>query len=328
MFDIAILDVAIGLMVTFFVFSLTVSGIYELIAKTLKLRAKTLWDGVARLVDDPPGAAEPKWKAYLAMVHGSRRGDRRPAKGVGSTNLVGQLYEHTLIGAIEPAKQATATRIDNIRSNDFARALIDVVTPGSETGLTLTKVRMAVDDLAAKNSPLAAPFRLLVNELKQTEQAVDEFKDKVAGWFDSQMTTLSLAYRRRVKWWLFFIACGVTIALNIDAVLITRTLFQDDALRAAAVAQAESIVDACADEPDPAACMKTSADEAKRALQLPVGWGGGFKLQPDQDAWRFLGWPLAALALAQGAPFWFDLLKRAVGYRRALAKSGKDDDDD
>jgi len=51
-------------------------------------------------------------------------------------------------------------------------------------------------------------------------------------------------------------------------------------------------------------------------MSLPVGWSD---VDRTTGAWtlRVLGWLLVAGAVTVGAPFWFDLLRRALAHRKA-----------
>jgi len=68
-------------------------------------------------------------------------------------------------------------------------------------------------------------------------------------------------------------------------------------------------------------------------LGMPIGWGSASSRQYffDHPVLSILGLLVTALAIAQGAPFWFDLLQRFVGIRSTVkpmvAKAQEDADD-
>jgi hypothetical protein len=103
----------------------------------------------------------------------------------------------------------------------------------------------------------------------------------------------------------------VAVILNVDAVGAARELYRDEALRTAVAEQAVSVTAKCQDE-SPAAiqqCTREAVRGVDGSIRLPVGWAG--KSISDVDVWQVLGWLLAAVALGQGAPFWFDLLRKS-----------------
>jgi hypothetical protein len=68
-------------------------------------------------------------------------------------------------------------------------------------------------------------------------------------------------------------------------------------------------------------------------LGMPIGWGSASARQYffDHPVLSILGLLVTALAIAQGAPFWFDLLQRFVGVRSTvkpmMAKRREEDDE-
>ena len=49
-------------------------------------------------------------------------------------------------------------------------------------------------------------------------------------------------------------------------------------------------------------------------LDLPVWWEDGFDLDGGRS---LIGWLIGGAAIAQGGPFWFDVLRRLAGFRRS-----------
>ncbi|MDO8364508.1 MAG: hypothetical protein Q7V88_16575 [Actinomycetota bacterium] len=166
----------------------------------------------------------------------------------------------------------------------------------------------------------------------------------VEEWFDRNMAAASEWYRKQTRWFLFLAGVGLAISMNIDVVHATATLYRDDAARAAVVGIAEQVGDISCPAATTDATTSTTAttattttatttttspaaDEAQRpidlqcvkdqvgsSISLPIGWTG-----VDHDPWawfvRILGWLIVGGAVTLGAPFWFDLLRRALDLR-------------
>jgi hypothetical protein len=130
---------------------------------------------------------------------------------------------------------------------------------------------------------------------------------------------LSEGYRRRAKWFLLAIGIVLAVVCNVDAISVAQRLQRDDAVRAAVVAQAEGVADACDGKTDAelTTCLKDETAPASDAVPLPVGWQD-FQFK----SFTILGWLVTGFALMQGAPFWFDLLQRAVTFRRSREPAG------
>lgn len=137
MFASSILEVVIGLLFVFFVCSLAVSGINEFVRKLLNTRAKALWTSINRMLDGSERA--PQSEGITARL------DNAPSRGPmlvdGGTpddradvSLAARLYDHPVIGRLDPTRLTAPSRITYIPPTDFARALVDILTRRTPTG--------------------------------------------------------------------------------------------------------------------------------------------------------------------------------------------------
>ncbi|MGE3507823.1 MAG: hypothetical protein AB7N65_02955 [Vicinamibacterales bacterium] len=200
-------------------------------------------------------------------------------------------------------------------------------------------VRHALRAAGDSFETLAGSLRPLMDEAAGD---IDRFRENVERWFNDGMDRVSGAYKRHTLAWQAAIGLALAIAMNVDALQITRTLWHDQALRTVLVAQAEAV----AKEPEPQAGLPAVAPERFEtirtqvsALGLPIGWRAceattaatatGERRQIGTphlwcEGWTVfallpmvLGWCLTAAAVSLGAPFWFDTLKRFISIRSA-----------
>lgn len=126
----------------------------------------------------------------------------------------------------------------------------------------------------------------------------------LAAWFDTAMARLSGVYKRRQLLVSFLLALLLAILFNIDSIHLFQALWQHPAL-AAHITAAPTGLDG-----------KVLA----QLWTLPIGW---LQFPPALDA-RFAlqvaGWLVSASTTLFGAPFWFDILQRAVNLRSTGAK--------
>jgi hypothetical protein len=304
MFGSGILDLVVGLIFVFLVFSLVVSGINEGITRAFEWRSRHLWAALRQLLDGDTarliGDARPSvgLQVPVGASPATAAGDIVP-RGAG---LVDQLYAHPLIRELETAVHLGKSRIKNIPSTDFSRALVDLLVQGSGEPAAIERVREYVGHLP-DGSPIKIPLLTMLNEADGIE--------KLVTWFDSRMAALSATYKKHTRWVMLVIGLVVAVAFNVDAVGAAQRLDRDAALRAAVVHEATTVVDACTSEPDPATCTRNEVSTVDPAIRLPAGW-------PDPNGVngiQVFGWLLAGIALGQGAPFWFDLLRKATSIR-------------
>ena len=201
-----------------------------------------------------------------------------------------------------------------------------------------------------------SPLRRKLEDLQGLAATdVAAFRAAVSSWFDGQMTQLSHRYRKDVRRVMFALGLVVAVFANVNAINVVASAQRDSDLRTALVADAGQVSagDAAlcptgsADGQGRLACLRDQIARA-RSLRITTFWGLDGPCRDGRpcsswweratnvipSAWdkvvdhplaaagRLLGWLLAGIALSFGGAFWFDLLRRAVGYRRALTRSG------
>lgn len=140
----------------------------------------------------------------------------------------------------------------------------------------------------------------------------------IENWYDLMMEKTTENYRRNMWGFALFIAALVTLILNVDTIAIGTKLWQDSALRTAVANTAQDYVKNNQD-----AQVLTTLQK----LDLPIGWlrtpGKVLPVMPTDwtrtdpsSNWfeavflKLAGWLITTLAGAQGAPFWYDFLRK------------------
>jgi hypothetical protein len=209
--------------------------------------------------------------------------------------LAQQVYAHPLVnphsdGSLASQRNLRA-RPSYIEPMHFAIALIDSIqqAPGNFTRLG--------SDIAAVRDPQVR--RALQALYQRSGGDLQQFQQAVAGWFDSAMERVSGAYKRRSLLMSLLLSLLLTIMFNIDSIHLFQALWQQPGLTAHIQA-----VPATLDR----AALET-------LLSLPIGWTSF----PPQFDGAFLlqvaGWLVTAATALFGAPFWFDILQRAMQMR-------------
>jgi hypothetical protein len=326
MFGSAILDVAIGLVFTFTLLSLICSAVNELIAAVLATRAVVL----ERAIRDMLFGAEvqPAWSRQPVPLdqaffdHPMVRGLVAGRRGAVLRQPPGQpviAMEGDLAGLPPGARfngWIRSKRPAYIPAWLFAQTLLDILVPEGESR-TVADVRGAIQKLDGGQSN--AFKQMLLGLLADVEGDIGAARALLERWYDEAMERLSGWYKRQAMWRIFVIALVVVTAFGVDSLALADHLYRDGALRAAVSGAAESL----AREGLPTGSGQVVFDKMTGQidrLQLPIGWGE--PLRPtDGRGWllRVLGLLLTVIAVAQGAPFWFDLLGKLVNVRAAGA---------
>lgn len=316
----AILEVAIGLVFAWLVLSLATMQVQEWVSALLAWRAEFLQ------------------KAILNML-----GDER---------LVERFYAHPLIRSISPPgkRPGEVARPSYVPVQRFAAALLDIFfsagKESSEGGLSVQMLVQGMQTVRSEYPLLGAVldtlFPNLEARLMRGELTLAQLRNGLETWFNDAMERLSGAYKRHAQKWAFVFGLVLALLFNVDSAQIARQLWREPTLRQAIVQQASVQLTA-----DPAANLSQAQEYVER-LSLPVGWSVAMPL-PDQacgwtvgeavypaiwvggecrilsalprmdDPWgwlvKLLGVLLSGAAAAQGAPFWFDLLRRLINLR-------------
>jgi hypothetical protein len=291
------LDLAIGLAFIFFLLSLLASAIQEQIAALLKLRAKTLREGLKNML-------EPQDEGDAA--------DKR--------KLVDDFYANPLIRSLYRRGRLPSY----ISPRSFALALIDTLAPNALAPDDGKQVKSSRDALAAVRTEIQeAPLpqglkRHLLSLVDDARGEIGAFRKGLEAWFDDAMARVSGWYKRYTQVILLFIAIGITLVLNANTLTIGDRLWKDPAVRAAVVQQS-----AKATEEGRSLDEAADAVDSVAKLGLPLGWTSDEADPRHVDLLEsvkntltiLIGWLLTVGAIMLGAPFWFDTLSRFARLR-------------
>jgi hypothetical protein len=330
MFGSGVLEVAIGLIFVFLLFSTICAAIREGIETITKTRAAYLERGLRELLHDK--------------------------EGIG---LAKEFYEHPLIYSLYTANRYVpgpsqkkpglcprgGTLPSYIPAKNFAAAMIDIAARGSLPNLrdgtqapdpALFSNALTADALRAgiakmENKRVA---RALLSSLDLAQDDLNKARLNLESWYDASMDRVSGWYKRSTQIIVFLVALFMAGVLNVDAIGIANFLQHNDHARLAIVNKASAAVATGAPRQE-----GERASAVLDTLDLPIGWPADFAFPSDWYKWDrftqgvlvFAGWMLTALAATLGAPFWFDTLNRIMVIRSTVKpyeKSGSEGSED
>jgi len=214
--------------------------------------------------------------------------------------LAQMVYAHPLVNPHSDGsavdERHLAARPSYIEPAHFAIALIDSIQQAPGDFARLGADIDAVSDPQVRRA-LQALYARAAGDL-------DRFQALVAGWFDNAMERVSGAYKRRQLLISLLISLLLAILFNIDSINLFRTLWQQPQL-AAHIGGAPGALD---------------AETLRQLWALPIGWESFPPVLDAAFALQAAGWLITASTTLFGAPFWFDLLQRAVQLRGTGAR--------
>lgn len=276
MFNSVIIDVAIGLVLSFLAVSLAASAITEAISSAMKWREATLLDGVKALLNDP-----------------------------NFTGIARELYNHALVNPLATGTAKTIQDLTNkpayINSRGFALALYDTLSANASPGASPDDIIGKITDPQLKSAMTAL--------WTASSKNVDAFKHNIGEWFDSSMNRLSGWYKRRTQLVSFAVALAIAVVFNVNALYLSAEIWTHPA------AMADLGALHLQDDRDHAV-EDTAKILGALEPQYLVGWVKGPMPDNLQAWFIALtSWTLVAASTLFGASFWFDILQRIVQLR-------------
>ena len=335
MFNSAIIDTVIGLMLMYASLALVVSGINEFFSARCRSRARLLEQAICQFVGDDLFKSfytHPRIAFLTQEPDNFSPGLRLPSYLEAST------FSNVLLHTVSDHLKS---EIQRVTSDDRAmpgaghfaglqRAIqqrltqLPAATIQSGNDAELRFWRLMSEAAHRAESVGQTPSEKLAALHEELERFYKEVMDRAAGW-----------YKRRSHWASFWVGLMVCIALNADTLMVARSLSVSPALRANLVKSA--IIDTkpgqgggpCvnnapggpeagpkfqAGNPNSGCLSAQDARSSQLGAAFPIGWMAAE--QPQWTALTFLmkglGILISALAVSLGAVFWFNALKSVL----------------
>lgn len=341
----AIIEVGLGLVMVFFVLSVIITQVNNLIVNFLNLRAENLRAWFHQTITDDAVRNEVLTHPMINIVE-AQQSVKRPNVYQRIINRLGRWFVARLVPGADQYR--STSKVSYIAPNVFADVLLGVFMK-DDTIITAQSENEKVSSLivAMKTRVEDTPLEQTLETVIATASSFQDAQTKVAAWFDNSMNHLSTLFKRRVQVISFFMALILAIILNVDSLHLARTLWNDPALRQAVVFAAENASQNQIQTPQDATTQQ-EAEQLRQTIQtfldlrLPIGWEvdttptalalvsprNAANFSPVQNpanwlgflALKVLGWVLTTFAIMQGSDFWFNLLGRIAQARTAVAK--------
>lgn len=308
------LEVAIGLSFIFFLASIVLASIHEMLETVFKARGIYLYDGIVQL--------------FTGSGTETRTSD----------DLAKEIYRHPLIeGLVKGTVDAPSfarNKPSYLPTRNFALALIDQAAKGKlGTGAAMpppsalpavAQLRLRIEGI--DNEQLRGA---LAHAIDSAAGDMDRVTANIEKWFDGAMDRVSGWYKRRSQRIVFALGLVVAFGLNVNTIVVAEALSTSSSVRHAIVSIAAEETAIC--RADATKC-RLGSDAVTRldATMTPIGWTAAAQnaLVPftaSVGGWLELltGYLLTAFAVTLGAPFWFDILNRLMIIRATVKPAEK-----
>jgi hypothetical protein len=220
------LEIAIGVVVVWFILSIVVSALNELINRLFAVRSKQLWATLNQMLDGN-AQLKPAWRQSVAIIANRGRPQNPTKRDPLNDTVYERLYSTSTIQALEDRTSPDVkTKIHNIPRTVFSQALI-------EMGIRESSAPTVGTYLAGLPGPLGTQLNVIWTE---AQNDLNRFRIGVETWFDAQMDRLSAQYRAQVRFVMLGIGVVVAIAgfglgIRTDSLGLVSDLQRDESLR-------------------------------------------------------------------------------------------------
>ncbi|MBO9732036.1 MAG: hypothetical protein J7623_25565 [Chitinophaga sp.] len=257
MFSNLAIDVALGLIFIYLLYSLLASVVQELIARIFNSRARVLTKGLRRMLEEDDHSKDLGWFGQFtffnwfyelgwSVVYFFDPFHRSP--------FLKQFYNTASIRHL--GENSSAARPAYISPQIFSQAMVHLLRSSIKTAdnkpLTATAAATAITpqltDTAAIQSALTQNYLHLAPEVQDhllqlfedAQHDIPVFRLNMESWFNETMTRASGWYRKQTQTWLLCIGIGIAAIFNVDSIAIARILMKDKNVRTEMVQLATS----------------------------------------------------------------------------------------
>jgi hypothetical protein len=255
-----------------------------------------------------------------------------------------KVITNTELAKVKEAAAARASTNENVKNPDKhdADAMLNKLTEG------VAALSVISPEL---NQTLSSLFFNVEEYAAQKDIQIAKARENLEGWFNSSMDRVTGVFKRYNQAMALILGLIFSLILNVDSITIAQYLWREPTVRQIIVAQAANFQPS--DNPLPANPQAAVQQFSQQfyGLNLPMGWdverygaqalynsdcqlfphgsqyfgiplfGSNICLTQPHSAGqtnillKLFGILITAGATAQGAPFWFDILKKLVNLR-------------
>ncbi|CAG1016950.1 hypothetical protein ANAEL_05918 [Anaerolineales bacterium] len=293
-----VLEVALGLIVVYYILGSIISLVTQLVNEFFETRGKTL-------------------ERYLVKIVGDKKiGDFISLPQMQALRPIRYKNWFSVFGAVTEPK-----KIEKIPVATLVDSFFDFAGLTANQELNLLQLAELVDKL-----PDSEGKRAFISWINQGVTSIGDLRTRTTAYFTGLMDQAAATFRANARSLVIVMSIGVTILFGTDSIQLAKTLWTNAELRALAVAKAEMVVaqegaDASMDD-----LIQELSD-----LTIKIGWWQTEHPEAGASAmdWvlfviqKVLGLGLTAVAVSQGSSFWYDLLKKLASPTSSSSKTNE-----
>lgn len=347
-FSLPIIEIAISIIISWALFSIFCSIIHEAVVQFKSERGKFFRQQLLRQLFDTPNQIN--W-ASLLYTHSSidllSRSYNKPASDISPKIFAEALIETVANAHIVQSKKNESNNSDIIYKPKYQNQLLNdfsfatkVLLPSDVVSLlksSITKAEIRADQ---------GNYYILEERTRRGYEAYNENKvydfliEEISQWYNQLSNRTTIWYKKKSKQRLFALGLLLSVLLNIDSIKLFKYYNSNPEARTEVInfyESNETTLSKLADKYDKTDTTTTfleiknliqtdkkQVDSLIKATGIPIGWNfSSVKNAETKNTFdviiskvtglllKIIGFIITAFAASLGAPFWFDILKKA-----------------
>ena len=243
--------------------------------------------------------------------------------GNDSKEWTNKLYQHHLIKSLNAAENRLSSYIP---PSLFAKVISDIIMDEKKSEETNTNYIEAL-----KNGLSQVPdcnfkknIELFISRCDNDSSKLDIM---IEDWYNQYMIRVNHTYKRLLKTPLWLTSIVIALVLNIDAIKITSHIWNDTALQTSISIDATKFINN--NKSLDSAASLDAFNNYKTSYEIPMGWNDEITYYKEQIvnknnskfkffSLKILGIMITSMIASFGAPFWYDALRKIIGFKGTL----------
>ncbi|TKC59194.1 hypothetical protein FBD94_16820 [Pedobacter hiemivivus] len=227
MFNNAALDVIIGLVFIYLLYSLFATVIAEIISTNLGIRARNLKEAIDRMLNDEkeePGPLSRFQDSFMVL--------KNP-----DNPRIKQFYDHPEIKYL--GSSGIFKNPSSFKAISFSKTIVFILSNGAENKEQITNTLNSFSSEDNAKNVFDMETAKYVNSLwKESYGDIVKFKLQLEQWFDRTMEQATEWYKRKIQFILLLLGFSLAWFFNVDTLVIIDKLSNDKEARAQMVSLA------------------------------------------------------------------------------------------
>ena len=294
-----VLEVAIGLILIYYILGALVSIFTQAVLESLETRGVAL-------------------ERYLKLLAGDMAIEIKELPQIKALRPIRYTHWWNVLGA-----EAKPKRLERIPVSSLVDAFFDLTGLTAQGSLNAHELTTLIGKLPESDGKQA-----LLGWVTQGVTAINDLRTRTSDYFGAVLNQAAQTFRAKARSIVIVASVVVTLLFGTDTIALANQLWANAGLRNMAVTQAQAVTSQPEEAANPNALLNDLG-----ALSFRIGWWSEFNpaAAANPGEWlryvfyKLAGLAITAVAVSQGSSFWYDLLKKITGGNASPAKPGEAD---